>query len=117
MQDILKIANGDSESPTQMQTSAPIMMDGKEVNEFDVILCLINTALLSHTGNFWSRNIASSKLTPKVKARLLKKLDKNVDNEFVDDLRDFSLLLALENVRLYVRTFIRDSTCLSYVIY
>mmetsp|Transcript_13143 Transcript_13143/g.17184 ORF Transcript_13143/g.17184 Transcript_13143/m.17184 type:complete len:479 (+) Transcript_13143:130-1566(+) len=96
-EDILKIANGDSESPTQMQTSAPIMMDGKEVNEFDVILCLINTALLSHTGNFWSRNIASSKLTPKVKARLLKKLDKNVDNEFVDDLRDFSLLLALEN--------------------
>jgi len=102
MQDILKIANSDSESPTQMQTSAPIMMDGKEVNEFDVILCLINTALLSHTGNFWSRNIASSKLTPKVKARLLKKLDKNVDNEFVDDLRDFSLLLALQNVRFYI---------------
>lgn len=69
-------------------------MEGKEVEEIDCLLCLVNTGLLSHTGNFRSR---SGSLSKKVKRRLRKKLDEN-EIEFVDHLCDFSLLLAMDKL-------------------
>ena len=80
--------------PNKLKATVPVLMEGSEVHEVDCLLCLVNTGLLSHKGNFYSR---SGSLSKKVKRKLRKKLDDN-ENEFLDQLCDFSLLLAFDKV-------------------
>lgn len=75
-----------------------MLLDGKEVSEIDCLLCLVNTGLLSHTGNYRTK-IAN--LSPKTKKKLIKKLH-GEEIEFLQELCSFSLLMALDKVRKHI---------------
>jgi hypothetical protein len=80
----------------------PVLVDGRETTELDSVLCLINTALLSHDGSFSGSSAASSvkksngTLTNKAKKDLLAVIEKGDDRYLMEELCDFNLLLALD---------------------
>lgn len=95
------------ESPTKPKgagrfvgTKHAVLVDGKETKELDSVLCLVNTAMLSHDGSFAGPNTNSVKknggVTNKVKKAILAALDTNNDGKLLEALCDFNLLLALD---------------------
>jgi hypothetical protein len=72
----------------QAYTRHPVLVEGQEVNEFDSVLCLVNTALLSHTGWYGSSTNAVSTKT----GRLLKKARKGLRQALTE--RDSASLLS-----------------------
>jgi hypothetical protein len=94
-------------------TRHPVIVDGKETRQLDSVLCLVNTALLSHTGlyaggggNGGVHQPASTKkrngaITSKTRKAIVKALN-DTDNEDTSKLMsilcDFSLLLALDEL-------------------
>ncbi len=83
----------------QAHTRHPVLVEGQEVNEFDSVFCLVNTALLSHTGWYGSSTNAVSTKT----GRLLKKARKGLRQALTErdspsllsQLCSFSTILAL----------------------
>eukprot|EP00980_Cylindrotheca_fusiformis_P014735 scaffold4009_cov124-Cylindrotheca_fusiformis.AAC.15 len=80
-------------------TKHAVMVDGKETNDLDSVLCLVNTAMLSHFGSF-SGNTAiisvkkNGRLTNKAKKVLLKALDS--DSQLLEELCNFNTIMALD---------------------
>jgi hypothetical protein len=86
-----------------IQTSAPVVVDGKETNEVDCVLCLVNTAMLSQTGSLSQSKIkkvpSTGKLSNKTKKQIADSLAKHgSENETIELLRDFNLLFGLSKV-------------------
>jgi len=95
---------GSSSNPKIVSTRHPVLVDGRETKELDSVLCLINTALLSHDGSFSGSSSASSvkksngTLTNKTKKDLLALMEKDDDRSLMANLCDFNLLLALDSM-------------------
>lgn len=87
-------------------TQDPVLVDGKETHEVDSVLCLVNTAMLSHIGKFSGKlgnNIIGKGggLTAKTKSRLLSIIQAakgGNDNDVFDTLCDFNLLCGLDKI-------------------
>ena len=96
-------------------TRNPVLVDGRETRELDSVLCLVNTALLSHEGLYAGASSSSSTkkktgtLTSKARKAILKGLN-NVNNnnesssssssqeQLLETLCDFQILLALDDL-------------------
>ena len=88
-------------------TKEKFLVDSEESTELDSVLCLVNTALLGHTGTFCGKQSESSvtkkgQLTGKTKKRLLAALDKSEksdhDVDLFEALCDFNALYALDGM-------------------
>mmetsp|Transcript_17378 Transcript_17378/g.32959 ORF Transcript_17378/g.32959 Transcript_17378/m.32959 type:complete len:533 (-) Transcript_17378:48-1646(-) len=84
-----------------VKTQESVIVDNKETKELDSVLCLVNTALLSHQGRFsGSPGVVSVKkgggLAAKKKKTLLGMIDAGDDSGLVEELCDFSALIALD---------------------
>ena len=83
-----------------VSTRHAVLVDGKETKELDSVLCLINTAMLSHVGYFAGPNTNSVKksggVINKVKKAILSSLDANDDGKLLETLCDMNLLLTLD---------------------
>jgi len=86
------------ESKRHLETKEPIVVDTKETSTLDSVLCLVNTAMLSHEGKFSGGSTKSSikkngALTMKAKKTILSKIDDDPE-ELVASLCDFNILMA-----------------------
>ena len=88
------MTEGVLENPKHLKSTSPVLLEGKEVFEIDGLLCLVNTGLLQYSGRLLSRY---GSLGVKIKRKLRKKL-LNDETSFIDNLCDFSLLLAFDKV-------------------
>jgi len=89
-------------------TTEPVVIDGKETTELDSVLCLVNTAMLSHVGRYAGKERTTSikrggkALTAKSKMRILDKIQMNGttqnDAALVEELCDFNLLIVLDRL-------------------
>jgi hypothetical protein len=86
------------------KTADPVIIDTKETHTVDSVLCLINTALLSHQGKFVKDGSLPVKkggggLTPKTKQSLTSILQEdNNDESLLSKLCDFNILIALSKL-------------------
>jgi len=101
-----------SKSPTPpsdrfVTTKEKFLVDSEETTELDSVLCLVNTALLGHTGTFCGKQAESSvtkkgQLTAKSKKRIIAALDKSEKSDYDVDLFealcDFNVLYALDGM-------------------
>jgi hypothetical protein len=88
-----------------VQTRYPVLVDSKETKELDSVWCLVNTALLSHSGLFAGQATLAVKrkngsLTTKTKKSLLAALESSSTSQqnLLELLCDFNVLLALDEV-------------------
>ena len=84
-----------------LETTEPIVIHTKETSTLDSVLCLVNTAMLSHEGKFSGGNTKNSikkggTLTTKVKNNLLKNLGSDNGEKLIETLCDFNILMALD---------------------
>jgi hypothetical protein len=90
-------------NPRMVVTKHPVLIDGKETTQLETVLCLINTAMLSHEGFFAGTsstnpvNKSNGSLTNKAKNALRTALDKD-DREILEKLCDFNVLMALDQL-------------------
>jgi hypothetical protein len=90
-----------SSNRREVPTKHNIFINGKETKTLDSVLCLVNTAMLSHEGGYAGSSAASSvkkngSLTNKTKKTLLDLLDD--DRQLLQELCDFNTLLALDQL-------------------
>ena len=82
-----------------MEASTPVLVDGKETKTVDSVLCLVNTALLSHVGLYADGHPSAVKktggFTKKVKKRISAALLSHDDAALLEALCNFTLLVAL----------------------
>mmetsp|Transcript_24212 Transcript_24212/g.67066 ORF Transcript_24212/g.67066 Transcript_24212/m.67066 type:complete len:555 (-) Transcript_24212:92-1756(-) len=105
-----EVTSGDAASananPPVVPTRHAVLVDGRETKLLDSVLCLVNTAVLSHVGSYsgdaTSSSIAVKKingsLTNKTKKILLKALESSDANDFLKEICDFNVLLALDQL-------------------
>lgn len=86
-----------------VKTQESIRIDNIETKEFDSVLCLVNTAMLSHEGRFSGKADSNSikkvrvgGLTAKKKESLLAQIEDGNDSDLVDGLCDFNVMMALD---------------------
>jgi hypothetical protein len=86
-----------------VKTQESIRIDNIETKEFDSVLCLVNTAMLSHEGRFSGKADSNSikkvrvgGLTAKKKESLLAQIEDENDSDLVDGLCDFNVMMALD---------------------
>ncbi|KAG7343293.1 NPL4 family protein [Nitzschia inconspicua] len=88
-------------NPPIVTTKHAVLVDGRETTQLESVLCLVNTAMLSHEGNFAGKTSSSTvkksngSLTIKVQKALLKALDSD-DRAIFEELCDFNVLMALD---------------------
>ena len=81
-----------------------VVVDGRETKVLDSVLCLINTAVLSHVGSYSGSSSSSGTkksnggLTLKRKKALTKALESSEDHDFLEAASDFNVLLALDEM-------------------
>lgn len=90
-----------STNQREVPTKHAIFINGKETKTLDSVLCLVNTAMLSHEGVYAGSSATSSvkkngSLTNKTKKTLLGLLDD--DRLLLQELCDFNTLLALDQL-------------------
>lgn len=85
-----------------MEAKEPVVIDTKETSTVDSVLCLVNTAMLSHNGQYAGKGAKSSikkngVLTVKSKKNILKHIDgdSNDSEKLMASLCDFNILMAL----------------------
>ena len=84
-----------------VKTQESINIDNKETKELDSVLCLVNTAMLSHEGRFSGEvGVNSVKkaggLTAKKKKAILARIEEGNDSGLMGELTDFGVLMALD---------------------
>jgi hypothetical protein len=84
-------------------TMEPILIDNKETKDLDSVLCLVNTAMLSHEGRMsGSIGVSSTKksggLTAKTKKTILSNIESDNDEQLLKCLCDFDILMALDKM-------------------
>lgn len=88
-------------NPRTVTTQHAVLVDGRETTQLESVLCLINTAMLSHEGNFAGKTASNSvkksngTLTNKAKKSLLAAIDKD-DRAIFEELCDFNVLMAID---------------------
>jgi hypothetical protein len=91
-------------NPPLVTTKHPVLVDGQETKALDSVLCLVNTAVLSHVGSYsgsGTRNPTKKSnggMTLKTKKLLVKALDSSDANDFFREVCDFNTLLALDEM-------------------
>ena len=92
-------------NPPTIPTKHPVLVDGQETKLLDSVLCLVNTAVLSHVGSYSGSATSGSAtkksngaLTNKTKKLLLKALDSPDSGDFLKEVCDFNILLALDEM-------------------
>lgn len=94
-------------NPPTVPMRHAILVDGKETKVLDSVLCLVNTAVLSHVGSYSGDATSASKaaikksngsLTNKTKKLLLQSLDSSNANDFLKEICDFNVLVALDEL-------------------
>jgi hypothetical protein len=104
-EDMLLIQNGKKDvdgGGRYVTTSHAILVDGQETTTLDCVLCLVNTALLSHEGSFSGGSaVAAVKkkdggLTSKTRKAILAYIDGSDDAALLEILSNFAVLLALD---------------------
>ena len=87
-------------TPRFVSTKHAVLVDGKETKELDSVLCLVNTAMLSHVGSYSGSTTNSVKksggVTNKVKKAMLAALEANDDGKLLEILCDMNLLLTFD---------------------
>ena len=85
-----------------VSTSHAIVVDGRETKSLDTVLCLVNSALLSHEG-LYAGSCSTKKptkkngsLTIKTRKALLQALDESSTLPLLNILSDFHILVALD---------------------
>jgi hypothetical protein len=92
------------QNPPVVPTKHPVLVDGRETSLLDSVLCLVNTAVLSHSGSYCGSSggnptkKSNGGLTNKTKKALAKALDSPESNDFLKLASDFSVLLALDEL-------------------
>ena len=90
---------GDSKENGRFTTTRHgIVVDGKETTQLDSVLCLVNTAMLSHEGWFAGKAATQKKtggLTKKARKAISKALGST--SEVLEELSNFQTLVALYN--------------------
>ncbi len=85
-----------------MKTTQPIMIASQESHDLDSVLCLVNTAVLSHVGLYSTSNVSTGVtkkglLTKSIKAKLTSLLlQPNSSSDILQQLCNFPLLVALD---------------------
>jgi hypothetical protein len=96
---LLKIKN-----PPMVPMKHPVLVDGKETKVLDSVLCMVNTAVLSHVGAYSGSSSGSATkksnggLTNKTKKMLIRALDSSDSNDFLKEICNFNILLALDEL-------------------
>jgi hypothetical protein len=91
-----------TENGRYVSTKHEILVDGREVTQLDSVLCLINTALITHQGLLPGSNTNTIKktggLTTSARKRLIAAIDakEDSDSQILDFLCDFNVLVALD---------------------
>ena len=97
------VAEGKIEMPSanerNLETAEPVVVDTKETSTLDSVLFLVNTAMLSHEGNFCGGSSKSTikkggTLTAKTKKSIMKNLDGDTE-KLIANLCDFNTLMAV----------------------
>ena len=88
-------------SSRYLETTEPVVIHTKETTNLDSVLCLVNTAMLSHEGNFSGGSTKSSikkggALTLKTRKNIIKKMDTSDTESLMASLCDFNILMALD---------------------
>ena len=91
-----------NESKRYIETIEPVVIDTKETSTLDSVLCLVNTAMLSHEGHLSGGSVKSAvkkngALTNKTKKEILQKIDGDSE-PLMASLCDFSILMALDRL-------------------
>lgn len=86
-----------------VSTQCAVVVDGRETNTIDTVLCLVNTALLSHEGTYagaFSKKSTkkNGSLTATTKKAILQAIDN--DSALLGLLSDFNVLLGLDPLLL-----------------
>jgi hypothetical protein len=81
-------------------TTTLVLVDGKETKSVDTVLCLVNTALLSHEGTYADGLPSAVKkkgagLSKKTKKRLAAALSEGDDHALLSTLTNFAVLVTL----------------------
>ena len=82
-------------------TMDPVIVDGQETNEVDCVLCLVNTAMLSHRGKYSGKETVLTKngvLTGKAKKKLLLALKNSDSEKLLMIMSDFQILCGLDRL-------------------
>lgn len=90
-----------------LPTADPVVVDGEETEELDSVLCLVNTAVLSHEGRYAGKRgvdpLKKGGRAPALSARTRRSLLQTIndggdggDAKLLQELCDFNLLLALD---------------------
>jgi hypothetical protein len=87
-------------SRRHIPTKHAVLVDGKETKNVDSVLCLVNTAMLSHVGGFAGKTATSSvkkngNLTNKAKKKLVNAMDDD-NRKLFEELCNFNTILALD---------------------
>ncbi len=86
-----------------VKTQESISIDNKETKELDSVLCLVNTAMLSHDGRLSGKSGVNSikkagGLAIKKKKSLLARIEEDEDGQLLEELSDFSALIAIDRL-------------------
>ena len=98
-EDLWEVPKKAGTTPRFVNTKHAVIVDGKETKELDSVLCLVNTAMLSHEGSFAGNFNGVKKnggITTKAKKAILSAIDAKDDARLLDILTNFNLLLALD---------------------
>ena len=98
-----QLLNGEnmSEEERYFHCSDPVIVDGQETHEVDSVLCLVNTAMLSHQGKHSGKDSVLAKnggLTGKAKKKILLALNHDGSEKLLKVLSDFHILCGLDKV-------------------
>ena len=84
-----------------VETAHAVLVDGRETTNLDSVLCLVNTALVSHSGIFVGESSHGTKknnpfqITKKTRKSLMKALNDKDDSKLLGILCNFNILAAL----------------------
>ena len=91
-------------NPPMAPMKHPVLIDGKETKVLDSVLCMVNTGVLSHVGAYSGSSAGSATkksnggLTLKTKKQLIRALDSSDSNDFLREICNFNILLALDEL-------------------
>lgn len=91
----------EDENDRHAKTQNAVVVDGRETKSLDSVLCLVNTALLSHDGLYASSTKPTKKngsLTTKTKKALVAALGEKTDGKLLTLLGEFRILVALDTL-------------------
>lgn len=96
-------SDDDAPEERNLRASDPVLVDGQETQEVDSVLCLVNTAVLSHKGRHCVNDASAvltkkGALTGKIKRQILSALTSGGKEDALRILCDFQVLCGLDRL-------------------